>query len=75
MPTVWFMKQLVSRRRLVETVITQVVEQFHSQAIRARTTWHVARRFMRKLLAHTLAFTINKKLNPDNPLQFEGLIE
>jgi hypothetical protein len=32
------------------------------------------RRVTRKILAHTIAFAINKTLNINNPLQFQRLI-
>lgn len=36
--------------------------------------WHFLRRVTRKILAHTVPLTINKTINPLNPLQFERLI-
>jgi hypothetical protein len=70
----WFVKTIVSLRRLVETVIGQLTERFSIEHIRARTLWHLSRRFLRKILSHTVAFAINKTINPENPLQFERLI-
>lgn len=46
-----FVRQLMSSRRLVETVIGQLTERFHIEKVRARDTWHLANRFIRKLLA------------------------
>lgn len=70
----WVVKKLISVRRLVETVIGQLTERFQIEKIRAKKTWHFLRRATRKILAHTVAFAINKKINPENPLQFEHLI-
>ena len=64
---------LISTRRLVETVIGQLTEQFNIQKIRARNLWHLTNRITRKVLSHTVAVMINKSLgNP--PLQFEKLV-
>jgi len=68
-----FVKQLVSVRRLVETVIGQLTEQFHIENIRARDLWHLNNRFIRKLLAHTVGVFLNQGLGP--PIQFERLVQ
>jgi Transposase DDE domain len=69
-----FLKWMKSTRRLVETVIGQLVERFHIEKIRARDLWHQASRFWRKLLAHTVCAKINLSLGND-PLQFECLVQ
>lgn len=67
-------KQFISSRRLVETVIGQLSERFHIEKIRARDTWHLASRFIRKLLAHTVGVFLGQLLG--NPLLlFEALVE
>lgn len=69
-----FVNQLMSTRRLVETVIGQLTERFHIEKIRARDTWHLANRFIRKLLAHTMGCFLGKLMG--NPtLLFESLVE
>jgi hypothetical protein len=68
-----FVQRLISKRRLVETVIGQLVDRFKIQVIKARDLWHLASKVGRKLLAHTAAFVLNLEINPENPLQFEGL--
>jgi len=69
-----FVAQLMSTRRLVETVIGQLTERFHIEKVRARDTWHLANRFIRKLLAHTMGCFLGKLLG--NPaLLFEALVE
>ena len=53
-------KLLVKTRRLVETVIGQLSERFHLQTVRSWDLWHFTNRINRKILAHTLAFWINR---------------
>ena len=67
-----WVKSLVKTRRLVETVIRQLSERFHLQAIQARDLWHLTNRINRKILAHTLALWINR--HSLHPLRFEQLI-
>lgn len=63
---------ITSTRRLVETVIGQLTEQFHIEKIRAKDLWHLTNRIARKILAHTMGMIINK--NAGYPaLQFEQL--
>ena len=64
---------LVSTRRLVETVIDQLTEQFNIQKVRARDLWHFSNRIAQKVLSHTIAVFINKKIG-NQPLQFENLV-
>ncbi|MBD2527795.1 IS982 family transposase [Nostoc sp. FACHB-133] len=59
-------------RRLIETVIGQLVERFNIEKIRARDMWHLTSRINRKILAHTLCFWLNRH-NCD-PLQFDELV-
>lgn len=66
--------QLMKARRLVETVIGQLTERFHIEKVRARDTWHLTNRFIRKLLAHTVGVFLNRRLG-NQPLQFEALVE
>lgn len=63
---------LTSTRRLVETVIGQLTEQFNIEKIRARDLWHLTNRVSRKILAHTVAIWVNKIMGYP-PLQFERL--
>lgn len=66
-------QQLTSTRRLVETVIGQLAEQFHFEKIRARDVWHLTSRIVRKILAHTWGIFMNRQVGRSD-LQFEGLI-
>ncbi|MBF0436780.1 MAG: transposase [Magnetococcales bacterium] len=65
---------LVATRRLVETVIGQLTEQFHIEKVRARDLWHLTDRFSRKIFAHTIGICLNCQLGR-SPLQFEGLLQ
>jgi hypothetical protein len=67
-------KQLMSVRRLVETVIGQLSERFHIEKMRARDLWHTQNRFIRKLLAHTVGVFLNYCLG-QQLLQFEALVQ
>ncbi|MBD1944577.1 hypothetical protein H6F50_19815 [Coleofasciculus sp. FACHB-712] len=56
-------------RRLVETVIGQLVERFSIEKVWARDLWHLTSRLNRKLLAHTVCRWLNR--HSLDPLQFE----
>ena len=68
-----FVTQLMKTRRLVETVIGQLSDQFHIEKVRARDLWHLTSRVARKVLAHTIGVFLNRQLGRA-PLQLEGLI-
>ena len=70
-PKHW-VRLLIKIRRLIETVIGQLVERFHLAQVRARDLWHLTSRIHRKLLAHTIALWLNR--HSDNPLCFRYLI-
>ena len=44
----WAIRQLTSARRLAETVIGPLAEQFHFEKIRARDVWHLTSRIPEK---------------------------
>jgi len=68
-----YLKAMKDQRRIVETVIGQLSERFNIEKVRARNTWRLGLRFMRKILAHTVGIFLNKKLG--RPLlQLEGLV-
>jgi hypothetical protein len=69
-----FVKELMSVRRRVETVIGQLAERLHMERIRVRDMWHLSNRFIRKLLAHTVGVFLNRCIGND-PLHFESLVE
>lgn len=58
---------IIKTRRLVETIIGQLTEQFHIQKIRARAIWHLTNRVARKVLAHTCGVAINLLLGNPPP--------
>lgn len=59
-------------RRLIETVIGQLVERFSIEKVWARDLWHLTSRINRKLLAHTVCRWLNR--NSAEPLQFNQLM-
>ncbi|MBM0740482.1 IS982 family transposase [Phormidium sp. CLA17] len=67
-----WVKLLMRVRRLIETVIGQLVERFSIEKVRARDLWHLTSRLNRKLLAHTVCRWLNR--HSPNPLQFEQLV-
>lgn len=67
-----WVKLLMRVRRLVETVIGQLVERFKIEKVWARDSWHLTSRLNRKLLAHTVCRWLNR--HSLNPLQFEQLV-
>ena len=68
-----FVSSIKSVRRLIETVIGQLVGMFHMGKVWAHDMWHATGRIARKLLAHTIGVFINKQLGK-SLIQFEGLI-
>lgn len=60
-------------RRLIETVLSQLTGRFQLAKVRARDLLHLTSRIERKLLAHTIAYAINRSLGRE-PLDFDGLI-
>ncbi|MBK8454104.1 MAG: hypothetical protein IPL34_12460 [Thiofilum sp.] len=60
-------------RRLVETVIGQLTEQFAIQTLQARDCWHLTVRITRKILSHTMVVFLNQALGRP-PLQLAGLV-
>lgn len=69
-----FVKQIMSIRRLVETVIAQLSDRFHIEKMRVRDLWHLNNRFIRKVLAHTVGVFLNYCLG-QQLLQFEALVQ
>lgn len=60
-------------RYRIETVFGQLVGRFHARQIWARDAWHLASRFLRKALSHTLVLMLNARVgNP--PLQLARLL-
>jgi Transposase DDE domain len=56
-------------RYRIETIFSQLVGRFHAQPVWARDPWHLATRFRRKILSHTLALRLNARAgNPSRQL-------
>jgi hypothetical protein len=68
-----YVKELMRDRRLVETVIGQLTEQFTIQKLRARDKWHLTVRITRKILSHTMAVFINSSVGR-SPLHIANLV-
>ena len=72
------MTQLVSlmmnMRRIVETMIGQLVDRFHIQSIKAKDLCHLSAKVGRTILANTVCFMFNTIVNPERPLALELLI-
>ncbi|BAP56538.1 transposase with DDE domain [Thioploca ingrica] len=67
-------KLLKSKRRLVETVISQLTTQFDIERTPARDLWHLTNRITRKILAHTVGISLNKHFG-NQPLQLAALLD
>ncbi len=65
--------QLSRARYRIETVFSHLVERFQAKQVWARGIWRLQARLTRKVLSHTLAFSLNQEQgNP--PLQFDRLL-
>ena len=51
-----YVRNIMNKRRLIETVIGQLVDRFQIQAMRAKDLFHLSVKASRKILAHTLGF-------------------
>lgn len=71
----WWVRLIVKVRRLIETVIGQLVDRFHLDRVWARDIWHFSSRLNRKLLAHTLCLWLNLNRVSLHPLQFQSLLD
>ena len=72
-PWPWRSYQLSRPRYRTETVFSQLVERFQAKQVWARDIWHLQAWLLRKVLSHTLAFSLNQDQgNP--PLQFDKLL-
>jgi hypothetical protein len=68
-----FVSKIKSMRRMVETVIAQLIHRFNFTKVWARDHWHFISRLSRKLLAHTLCAFLNRKIGRP-PIKFDGLL-
>ena len=65
---------LTQLRRRIETVIGQLVDRFHAKVRRARDLWHLTVRWIRKILAHTVAVFLCQQSDASTSLRFAELI-
>lgn len=64
---------LVQARRRIETVLSQLAERYRAKQVRARDEWHLAARWLRKLVSHTVAVLFCQRAGL-SPLAFARLI-
>ena len=64
---------MASFRKLVETVGSQLTQQFHLQPLKLRSFWHLRHRVIRKVLSHTICIFINLQLHRP-PLAIADLV-
>jgi hypothetical protein len=65
---------LIQLRRRVETVIGQLTERYHAKRVWARDPFHLAARWLRKLLSHTVACLLCQQAGLSSLLQFAELV-
>jgi len=68
-----YLKAMLKKRRLIETVIGQLADRFNIEKVRARRQISLIARFSRKILAHTVGILMNKMAGKPS-LQFENLV-
>jgi Transposase DDE domain len=61
-------------RRRIETIASQLTERYHFKRIRARDTWHLTGRILRKVLSHSMAVLIAVEHGAANPRQLSRLV-
>jgi hypothetical protein len=64
---------LTHKRRLIETVIGQLVGRYQAKKVWARDAWHLWSRWLRMILSHTMAFFLCQQVGLP-PLQFAELL-
>jgi Transposase DDE domain len=64
---------LVQARRRIETVLSQLTERYHAKQVRARDPWHLAARWARKFVSHTIAVLLCQRAGLA-PLAFAQLV-
>lgn len=63
----------VQTRRRIETVLSQLTERYHAKQTRARDEWHLAARWARKFVSHTIAVLFCQRARL-SPLAFAQLV-
>ena len=64
---------LTNVRKRIETVISQLVEPYGAKRVRVRDLWHLASRFFRKVLGHTVCVHLCQQGGLP-PLRFSELL-
>jgi hypothetical protein len=68
-------RSLVQKRRRIETVFSQLRERYRAKRVRARDRWHLASRWLRKVLSHTVGvYLCQQKTGFSSPLRFSDLL-
>ena len=69
----WWLHLLGRVRKRIETVISQLEQQFGLATTRARDVWHLTNQVTRKILAHTLGVWLNLQQGRE-PLELDDLV-
>ena len=75
-PDLWpkqTVKKLTGMRRMIETVIGQLEQQFSIKKVWARDLWHLTNRIIRKILSHSFCVILNLQLGRQ-PLHLKSLV-
>lgn len=67
-------RSLVHKRRRIETVFSQLRERYRAKRVRARDRWHLASRWLRKVLSHTVSVYLCQQTGFSSPLRFSDLL-
>lgn len=67
-------RSLVHKRRRIETVFSQLTERYRAKRVRARDRWHLASRWLRKVLSHTVGVYLCQQTGFSSPLRFSNLL-
>jgi hypothetical protein len=68
-----FKRLLNGARQIVETVNSQLAEQFHIERNHASSFWGLMARLYTKLTAHTMCIKLNRLLGNPDFLHIKGL--
>ena len=67
-------RSLVHKRRRIETVFSQLRERYRAKRVRARDRWHLASRWLRKVLSHTVCVYLCQQTGFSSSLRFSDLL-
>lgn len=68
-----FVKSIRKKRKIIETVISQLARMFNIENIRVRDLWHFKNRVIRKIIAHNVCTVINL-IHNRNILNIESIL-